>query len=70
LSDVKKLNRRIGERVKLTALGKERSPRIAEKVGTVIRRTPYSSIVGVLFDGNRLSTSIHKDYIEPIDLEH
>lgn len=66
MPDLMKLKRQSAERIKLSALGKERCPRIADKMGTVTRRTPNSSVVRVLFDGNRLSTSIHKDYIESI----
>ncbi len=55
----------IGHRFKLSALGAERCPRLAAKLGTVIGRMPNSAIVRVRFDGNRTTTSIHRAYIEP-----
>jgi hypothetical protein len=66
----KEIQLQAGDRVKLSALGVERSPRLASKTGTVISRRLNSAIVTVRFDGNRSSTSVHRDYIEPIDLEH
>ena len=58
----------IGDRFKLSALGAERCPGLAGKVGTVIKRRLDSGIVTVRFDGNRNSTSLHRDYIEPTDV--
>ena len=55
-----------GDRIKLSALGKERCPRIASKAGTVIGRKLNSRIVTIQFDGNRNPTSINCDYIELI----
>jgi ribosomal protein L21E len=57
----------VGDRFKLSALGAERCPGLAGKVGTVINRRPDSRIVTVQFDGNRNSTSLHRDYIEPTE---
>ena len=54
-----------GDRFKLSALGAERCPGLAGKVGTVIYRRLNSGIVTVCFDGNRNSTALHRDYIEP-----
>jgi len=56
-----------GDRFKLSTLGAERCPGLAGKVGTVIKRRLDSGIVTVRFDGNRNSTSLHRDYIEPTD---
>ena len=55
-----------GDRIKLSALGRERCPRIACKAGTVIGRKLNSRIVTIRFDGNRNPTSINYDYIELI----
>ena len=55
----------VGDRFKLSTLGAERCPGLAGKVGTVIKRRLDSGIVTVLFDGNRNSTALHRDYIEP-----
>ncbi|MBR1211105.1 hypothetical protein [Bradyrhizobium sp. JYMT SZCCT0180] len=56
-----------GDRLKLSALGAERCPGLAGKVGAVVKRRLDSGIVIVRFDGNRQSTSLHRDYIEPTD---
>ncbi len=57
----------IGDRIKMSALGALRSPGLARKIGTVINRRPNSRVVTVRFDGNRYTTSLHRDYIEPIE---
>jgi hypothetical protein len=57
----------VGDRFKLSALGAKRCPGLACKVGTVINRRSDSRVVTVRFDGNRNSTSLHRDYIEPVD---
>jgi hypothetical protein len=54
----------VGHRFKLSELGRERCPRIAHKVGTVIRFVNNSKVVIVHFDGNKLKTSINRDYLE------
>jgi hypothetical protein len=64
LSDAQ-LEPQVGESFKLSALGAERCPGLAGKIGTVIKRRLNSSIVTVRFDGNRNSTALHRDYIEP-----
>jgi hypothetical protein len=67
LLDPEKTKLPIGHRFKLSALGAERCPRLAAKIGTVVGRLPNSAIVKDCFDGNRTATSIHRDCIEPID---
>jgi hypothetical protein len=57
----------VGDRFKLSELGSVRCPRLATKVGTVSRVVQNSSAIGVRFDGNKNSTNIHRDYIEPIE---
>jgi hypothetical protein len=57
----------IGERIKMSPLGAARCPRLAHKIGTAIGFTYYKRSVAVIFDGNKTSTSIHIDYIEPMD---
>jgi len=58
---------RIGERIKMSPLGAARCPGLARKTGKVFGFTRYKSSVTVIFDGNKSSTSIHIDYIEPIN---
>ena len=60
----------VGKRVKLSALGSQRCPRIARKAGTVTRLIPNSSTIVVRFDGNKRSTSIHRDYVELLKSDH
>jgi hypothetical protein len=55
---------KVGDRFKMSALGAKR-PRLASKVGTVTAKIQNSRTVSVRFDGNKRSTSIHQDYIEP-----
>ena len=50
----------------MSELGIARCPRLASKVGTVVNVIEYSKIVVVRFDGNKLKTSINRDYIEPV----
>lgn len=57
----------VGTRVKMSALGVERSPRLVDKIGTVVRARGgrYRSL-GVRFDGNKSITSLHPGYVEPL----
>lgn len=56
----------LGARFRLSKLGMARCPRIAQKIGTVVGLIDYSKVVIVRFDGNKLKTSIGRDYIEPL----
>ena len=64
-SDRRKLQ--VGDRIKMSGLGSERSPVLAIKVGTVTGIRSDSRTIFVRFDGNRTTTTLHRDYIEPID---
>jgi hypothetical protein len=48
----------------MSALGTERSPLLASKVGTIKSIRRNSRAVFVLFDGNKTPTAIHRGYIE------
>jgi hypothetical protein len=61
-----KSNFSIGDRVRISALGKVRCPRLAGKTGTVVGRSIYINSVAVLFDGNKSSSTIHGDYLEAL----
>ena len=57
----------IGARVRLNKLGKSRSPRILAETGEVIKLPKPGSggrAVSVLFDGNKLTTRLHRSYLE------
>lgn len=56
----------IGTRFRMSELGAVRCPRLAEKVGTVVGTSRYNTGLTVLFDGNKSSTCLHRDYILPI----
>ena len=56
----------IGARFKMSELGAIRCPRLAGKTGTVVGNSSRYLSISVRFDGNRTSTSLHRDYIEPL----
>lgn len=55
----------IGTRVKMSLLGAARCRRLVNKIGTIVFCSTRYSSVGVLFDGNKSLTSLHRDYVEP-----
>lgn len=60
---------KLGDRVQLSALGKQRSPRMRVQAGEVTgvaKPVSGGGTVDVLFDGNTMPTRIHRSYIEPI----
>jgi hypothetical protein len=59
-----KLETGIGARVKMSALGAARCPRLAAKEGIIVGCGCYNSIARVLFDGSKSPISLHRDYIE------
>jgi hypothetical protein len=61
----------LGDRVRLTELGIARSPRTSTRSGVVVAlpRAKYrSGTVGVLLDGNKRATAMHRSYVE-LDIE-
>jgi hypothetical protein len=61
---------RIGDRVRLSALGEMRNPRKSAKVGTVISLNFHKSLpssVRILFDGQKEPSRLHWTYVERID---
>jgi len=57
----------LGDRVRLTELGVARSPRTSTRSGVVVAlpRLKYRSCtVGVLLDGNKRATAMHRSYVE------
>jgi hypothetical protein len=55
-----------GQRSRLSKLGVERCPRLKGRVGVVKRIRENSKSIVVRFDGNKTSTALYRDYIEPI----
>jgi len=56
----------VGERFRLSEFGSRRCPLLAHKVGNIVAPRENSASVIVRFDGNKTTTTIHRDYIEPI----
>ena len=58
---------KLGDRVRLTDLGASRSPKFRVHTGVVValsnRRSGGASI-GILFDGNKRPTTVHRSYVE------
>ena len=57
----------LGDRVRLTELGIARNPRTTTRSGVVVAlpRPKYrSGTVGVLLDGNKRPTAMHRSYVE------
>jgi hypothetical protein len=56
----------LGDRVRLSALGAIRCPRLAGRTGTVVGRSIYVNSVAVLLDGNKSPGTIHGAYLEAV----
>jgi hypothetical protein len=61
-----KLDITIGSRVRMSPLGAERCPSLADKLGTVVGGSVYNNSVGIRFDGNKSTTTLHRNYLEVI----
>jgi len=59
----------LGDRVRLSALGAVRCPRLAGKIGTVVGRSVYVNSVAVILDGTKSRRTIHSAYLEVL-MEH
>jgi hypothetical protein len=58
----------VGDRVRLSALGRSRFLKTPDRSGVVIRISKSKMggrSVAVLFDGNATPTRVHRSYIEP-----
>jgi hypothetical protein len=56
----------IGSRVRMSPLGAERCPSLADKLGTVVGGSVYNNSFSIRFDGNKSSTTLHHNYLEVI----
>jgi hypothetical protein len=54
-----------GKRVRLSTLGKQRSPKVKVHTGILVGMSRRGGAVLVLMDGNRTPTTLHRSYIEP-----
>ena len=53
-----------GVRIRLSALGRARSPRMKVQTGVIVGLTSGSEGVRVLFDGSKTAITVHESYIE------
>ena len=53
-----------GMRIRLSPLGKARSPRIKVHTGVILRITPGSEGVRIILDGSKQPITLHESYIE------
>jgi hypothetical protein len=53
-----------GRRIKLTALGKLRCPKLKNDTGVVVGKSPQSNAFRVLIDGRKMPITLHESYIE------
>jgi hypothetical protein len=53
-----------GTRIRLSALGRERCPKMTRHAGVVVAKFDRSDAVRVLIDGNKDPSTLHRSYIE------
>jgi hypothetical protein len=58
----------IGSRVRLSALGADRCPSLAGRLGSIVGGSVYNNSVSVRFDGNKSSITLHQSYLEVMSL--
>jgi|UPI00078600AF hypothetical protein len=58
-----------GTRCRLNELGRQRSPKLATKIGRILRRARNTRQYHVLWDGNVTPVTLHRTYIEPLSGE-
>ena len=58
----------VGDRVRLSALGRERCPQMKDVVGTIVKASRLPSSLAILFDGRRTPVVMHRTYIESVEM--
>ena len=53
-----------GRRIKLTALGRLRCPKLKNDTEIVISRSPQSNAFRILIDGRKMPITLHESYVE------
>ncbi len=53
-----------GRRIKLTALGRLRCPKLKNDTEIVISKSPQSNAFRMLIDGRKMPITLHESYIE------
>ena len=51
-------------RIRLSALGKERCPKMTRYTGVVLAKAKYRESYRVLMDGSKEAISLHRSYFE------
>jgi hypothetical protein len=62
-----------GDRVRFTALGRDRNPKLSHRTGLVVAvggKATSRRIISVKLDGNVMPTRFHWSYIELVDGRH
>jgi hypothetical protein len=59
-----KQNLLIGDRFQISPRGALRHPRLAGKIGTIVGKSIYVNSFSVRIDGNRSTSTLHRDYLE------
>lgn len=53
-----------GTRIRLSALGRQRCPKMTRHAGVVVAKLDRSDAVRVLMDGNKDPSTLHRSYLE------
>jgi hypothetical protein len=54
---------KVGDRVRLSAIGLERSPRMSRNGGVVVGVASSGNAYRILFDNKKLAILLHKSYV-------
>ena len=66
---VDNLRPEVGARLKMSALGAARCPRLADRQGIIVGGGRYHCTVRVIFDGSKSPMSLHQDYLELVSTD-
>jgi len=58
---------KVGDRIRLSTLGKERNPRLKANTGIVVAVPKGGGAVEFLFEGNSRPTKLHHSYLQGDD---
>ena len=62
-------NLKLGSRFQLTQLGIERCSKFSGQAGVIVGFSRANGSIRVLFDGTKTPRSLHRTYLEPVDVE-
>ena len=58
-----------GTRIRLSALGRKRCPKMTRQTGVVVAKLDRSDSVRLLMDGNKDPSTLHRSYVEAVSEE-